>query len=73
MLRGSADPREFGALTAWHLDAGAAAGLMLATRFEMRPNDVVYIAQQPVTKWDRVVSQITPSLITVPLNNLTEN
>ncbi|SED90422.1 polysaccharide biosynthesis/export family protein [Rhodobacter sp. 24-YEA-8] len=73
VLRGSADPREFGALTAWHLDAGAAAGLMLATRFEMRPNDVVYIAQQPVTKWDRVISQITPSLITVPLNNLTEN
>ncbi|WP_199286503.1 polysaccharide biosynthesis/export family protein [Pseudogemmobacter humi] len=73
VLRGSPDPREFGALTAWHLDAGAAAGLMLATRFELRPNDVIFIAQQPVTKWDRVISQLTPSLITIPLDNLTSN
>lgn len=71
VLRGSPDPREFGALTAWHLDAGGAAGLMIATRFELRPNDVIFVAQQPVTKWDRVISQITPSLITVPLDNLT--
>lgn len=71
VLRGSPDPREFGGLTAWHLDAGSATGILLATRFEMRPDDVVFVSEQAVTKWNNVISQITPSLITVPLDNLT--
>lgn len=73
VLRGSPDPREFGALTAWHLDGGNVAGLMLATRFELRPDDVIFVAQQPVTKWNRVINQISPSLIAIPLNRATEN
>jgi len=64
VLRGSTDPREFGAVTAWHLDARNAANLILATRMELRPNDIVFVAEQPVTRWNRVVSQITPSLFT---------
>jgi len=64
ILRGSTDPREFGAVTAWHLDARNAANLILATRMELRPNDIVFVAEQPVTRWNRVVSQITPSLFT---------
>lgn len=56
---------EFGnGISAWHLDARNAANLILATQFEMRPNDVVFVAEQPVTAWGRVVQQITPSLIT---------
>ena len=64
VLRGSADPREFGAVTAWHLDARNAANLTLATRMELRPNDIVFVAEQPVTKWNRTITQITPSLFT---------
>jgi polysaccharide export outer membrane protein len=64
VLRGSADPRDFGAVTAWHLDARNAANLILATRMELRPNDIVFVAEQPVTKWNRTISQITPSLFT---------
>lgn len=64
VLRGSPDPREFSALTAWNLDARDASNLVLATRFELRPNDVIFVAEQPVTRWNRVVSQITPSLLT---------
>ena len=63
MLRGSPDPREFGALTAWQLDGRNAANFLLATRFQLRPNDVIFVAEQPVTKWNRVITQITPSLI----------
>lgn len=63
VLRGSDNPREFAAVTAWHLDARNAANLMLATRFELRPNDVIFVAEQPITRWGRVVDQITPSLI----------
>ena len=64
VLRGSPDPREFGAITAWQLDASDAASFTLATRFELRPNDVIFVAEQPVTRWNRVISQITPSIIT---------
>lgn len=63
VLRGSADPREFGAVTAFHLDASNAVNLMLATRLEMRPNDVVFVAEQPITRWNRAVQQFVPSLI----------
>lgn len=50
------------AITAWHLDASNAANMVLATRFELRPNDVVFVAEQPITRWNRVVRQIVPSL-----------
>jgi len=63
VLRASTDPREFGAVTAWHLDARNAANFALMTNFELRPDDIVFIAQQPVTRWNRTVSQIVPSLI----------
>lgn len=69
VLRGSDDPREFGAVTAWRLDARNAANFVLATRFELRPNDVIFVAEQPVTRWGRVIRQITPSLLTTSLNS----
>jgi polysaccharide biosynthesis/export protein len=67
VLRGSSDPREFDAVTAWKLDVSNASNLLLATRFQLRPNDVVFVAEQPVTRWSRVIQQITPSLITTPI------
>lgn len=64
VLRGSPDPADFGAVTAWHLNARDAANFVVATRMQMRPNDVVFIAEQPVTKWNRVIQQLVPSLLT---------
>lgn len=65
VLRASSDPREFGAVTAWHLDTRNAANYALTTKFELRPNDIVFVAQQPITRWNRAVAQIMPSLISV--------
>ena len=48
-------------LTAYHLDASSPAALAVASIFEMRPNDVVYVNPQPITKWNRVLTQILPS------------
>lgn len=64
VLRASPNPADFGAVTAWHLNARNAANFLLATRLELRPNDVVFIAEQPITKWNRVIQQFVPSLIT---------
>lgn len=68
VLRASEDPREFGAVTAWHLNARNAAQLVLATKFELRPDDMIFIAENPVTKWSRTIDQITPSLISSTIN-----
>jgi len=64
VLRGSANPTEFGSLTAWHLNARNAANLVLATRFELRPDDVIFVAEQPITRWNRALQQFVPSLLT---------
>ena len=63
VLRSSDDPREFGAVTAWHLDARNAANYALMTRFELRPDDIVFVAPQPITKWNRAISQTLPSIL----------
>lgn len=62
VLRASDDPRDFGAVTAWHLDARNAANFPLMTAFELRPDDVIFVAQQPITRWNRAISQLLPSL-----------
>ncbi len=61
LLRGSTTT---GAVTAWHLNARNVANLILATQMQLRPNDIIFIAEQPITRWNRLMRQIVPSLIT---------
>lgn len=68
VLRGSDQPLEYQSVSAWHLDARNAASLMLATRFELRPNDVIFVAAHPVTHWSNVVNAITPTLLATSVN-----
>lgn len=63
VLRQNLTPAAPGAVTAYHLDASNAAMLTTATLFEMRPNDIVFVAEQPVTSWGRVINQLVPNLI----------
>ncbi|SDL01124.1 hypothetical protein [Aliiruegeria lutimaris] len=70
VLRSSQDPREFGAVTAWQLDAKNAASFTLATRFELRPDDVIFVSEQVITQWNRIISQITPGLLNSTINAL---
>jgi polysaccharide export outer membrane protein len=64
VLRASDDPRDFGVITAWHLDARNAANFAMMTDFELRPDDVIFVAQQPITRWNRAISQMLPTLLT---------
>ena len=52
-------------VTAWRLNAANVINLSLATRFEMRPNDIVFVESQPITAWNRAVSQALPNLISI--------
>lgn len=64
VLRRPASPEEAGSLLAFHLNANNAANLSLAAMFEIHPGDVVFIEEQPVTAWNRALSQILPNLFT---------
>jgi polysaccharide export outer membrane protein len=64
VLRASPSKANPNLVTALHLDARNAANLVTSTRLQMRPNDVIFVAEQPVTRWNRVLQQVVPSLIT---------
>ena len=61
VLRTSSAPKAVGEITAWHLDGRNAVNFVFATRFELRPNDIIFVAEQPITRWDRAVSQLVPN------------
>lgn len=44
------------------LDARSADALLLATQFQLRPTDVVYVAATDLANWSRVIAQIVPSV-----------
>lgn len=49
-------------IIAYRLDVRNAANFLMATRMELRPGDVVFVAEQPITRWNRFISQILPSV-----------
>ncbi|PIE06594.1 MAG: sugar transporter [Rhodobacterales bacterium] len=55
VIRAAAKSNE---VVAWHLDASNAANLVLATRFELRPNDVVFVLENPVRTAERLFSML---------------
>ncbi len=59
VLRGN---RAGDSVTAYQLDAQNIANMMLATRLELRPNDIIFVAEQPVTRWNRSITEMGPSL-----------
>jgi polysaccharide biosynthesis/export protein len=62
VLRAESNPESIGGLTAFRLDAENAVNLAVATQMEIRPNDVIFVAEQPVTSWNRALSQILPQI-----------
>ncbi len=58
VIRGSAgdEPEIF------HLDAQYATGMVLADRFELEAQDVVFVDTAGVSQWNRVISQLLPSV-----------
>ncbi|MBV7411063.1 polysaccharide biosynthesis/export family protein [Maritimibacter sp. DP1N21-5] len=64
VLRGTGDGR---GIQAWHLNASNAANLVLATRFELRPNDVIFVSEKPLTGISRLLGQVALSVAAVGL------
>jgi polysaccharide export outer membrane protein len=46
----------------FRLDASHAGALMMASRFPLQPQDVVYVDTNDLVRWNRVMSQILPTI-----------
>ena len=47
------------------LDASSPDAMLLANGFQLKPQDVVYVATAGLVSWDRVINQILPTVQTV--------
>jgi polysaccharide export outer membrane protein len=46
----------------FHLDARFASGLLLAERFDLQAQDVIFVDTAGISQWNRVISQLLPSI-----------
>jgi len=46
----------------FQLDAGSADAMLLATAFELEKQDVVYVSPAAISRWNRLMSQILPTV-----------
>ncbi|HEY9034363.1 MAG TPA: polysaccharide biosynthesis/export family protein [Pseudomonadales bacterium] len=53
----------------YQLKAKSPSAFILANRFELQPQDVVYVGASGVTRWNRVLSQILPTLSVLGLTS----
>lgn len=48
--------------TVYQVDASRPDAFLLAQKFRIRPNDVVYVSEAGATRWNRSLSQIMPTI-----------
>ncbi|MDQ3262283.1 MAG: polysaccharide export protein [Myxococcota bacterium] len=55
----------------YRLDANSPDALLLAIQFQLKPHDVVYVSTYELTRWNRIMTQILPTVQALWQSSLT--